>query len=153
MKDHATDYSQITEQIFIGSDLCRGLYCPLHSVEFKKLGICAEVNLEIERNETPTPGVDTYIWLPTPDLHAPTQDQLAIGSSAIGEMVGLGNKIYVHCKEGLGRSPTMVVAYLVRYKGMQVDKSIDFIAQRRPGIHIEDSQRMALVEFSKKWSK
>lgn len=150
---HETDYSQITENIFIGSDLCTGLTCPVHSVEFKKLGICAEVNLEMERDETPTPGVDAYIWLPTPDHYAPTNDQLMIGSSVINEMINLGNKVYVHCKEGHGRSPTMVAAYLIRYKGYKVNEAIEYISKKRPGVHIEDDQHKALEDFSRKWSK
>ena len=144
MAEHQTDYSQITEQVFIGSDLCRGLVCPVHSVEFKRLGICGEVNLEMERDETPTPGVDAYIWLPVPDKTAPTLDQLRVGTAAVNEMVGVGNKVYVHCKNGHGRSPTMVAAYLIRYKGMTVEEAVQFIRQQRPEIHLEEEQMKAL---------
>lgn len=147
--DHQTDYSQITEEIFIGSDLCKGLWCPIHSEVFVKLGIAAEINLEIERDETPTPGVDAYLWLPTPDNQAPSMNQLMLGSAAICEMVRINKKVYVHCKMGHGRSPTVVAAYLIRYEQMGVEKAIETIKIKRPEIHLEEVQKQALAAFEK----
>ncbi|HBC73133.1 MAG: Dual specificity protein phosphatase [Candidatus Amesbacteria bacterium GW2011_GWB1_47_19] len=149
MDGHRTDYSQITENIIIGSDLCPGPGCPVHSEEFKNLGVCAEVNLEIERNEKPTPGIDVYLWLPTEDKQAPNPDQLAIGTAAINEMVKTNKTIYVHCRNGHGRSPTMVAAYLIRYRNMGVSEAIALIKQKRPEIHPEEVQIKALEEFYK----
>lgn len=146
---HEIDYSQITENIYIGSDMCKGPTCLVHSAIFKKLGVCGEVNLEVERHEDPTPGVDVYVWLPVTDGEAPTIDQLMIGSAAIAEMVNLGNTVYVHCKNGHGRSPTLVAAYLVRFKRMTVDGAIEFIKQKRPEIHVEENQIQALIQFKK----
>lgn len=148
---HLTDYSQITDQIYIGSDLCKGLECPLHSVEFKKLGIMAEVNLELERIEMPTPGVEVYIWLPVQDKTAPKLGQLLIGSAAIDETVKSGHTVYVHCREGHSRSPVMVAAYLIRYQHMGLHEAIDFIKAKRPEIHLEEVQKMALEEFALLW--
>ncbi len=45
----------------------------------------------------------------------------------------------------------MVVAYLIRYRDMGVDEAINFIAKKRPEIHIEKSQKSALKDFAKKW--
>lgn len=149
--DHVTDYSKITDQIYIGSDLCKGIDCPVHSVEFKKLGIMAEVNLELERVESPTPGVEVYVWLPVMDKTAPKLGQLLVGSAAINEMVKSGNNVYVHCREGHSRGPTMVAAYFIRYEKMSVEEAIEFIAKNRPEIHLEEVQKMALEEFWQLW--
>lgn len=149
--DHRADYSQITEQIYIGSDLCAGPVCPIHTEDFRKLGICGEINLEREHPELPPQNIDAYIWLPTADKQAPTLDQLVIGSGAINEMVGLGNKVYVHCRNGHGRSPTVVAAYLIRYQHQSVEEAIQFIKQGRPEIHLGLVQQLALSEFGKQW--
>ena len=148
---HSFDYSRITPNIYIGSDLCRGNYCPIHSEDFKKLGVCAEINLKAESKEIPPDNIDIYAWLPVADGKSPTYDQLLIGSSIINEAVENGNIIYVHCQHGHGRSPTLVSAYFIRYKKMTVDEAINAISQKRPEIHLEDAQIEELRKFEEKW--
>lgn len=145
------EYSQITDLIYIGSDLCDGLVCPIHGKEFETMGIKGEINLEAERPETPPQNLNAYIWLPVADGMAPNLDQLLIGSNTINEMVQLGERIYVHCKNGHGRSPTMVAAYFIRYQQMSVDRAVTLIKSQRPEIHLEDTQLQALEDFSFKW--
>ncbi|MBI5023033.1 MAG: dual specificity protein phosphatase family protein [Candidatus Magasanikbacteria bacterium] len=72
--------------------------------------------------------------------------------SVLEKLVSLKKKIYVHCKNGHGRAPTLVAAYLIR-QGKSPDKAITFIKAKRPSIHLEDVQRQALVEFSARMSK
>ena len=150
---HIFDYSKITDNLYIGSDLCKGAVCPIHGPEFMALGILVELNLSAERKEIPPDGIDIYSWLPVPDGYPPTPEQLDIGSAIINQAVSEGKNIYVHCKNGHARSPTMVASYLIRFKGMGVDDAIDMIKAKRPEIHVEDNQRQALEEFKKKWLK
>lgn len=147
MEDHATEYSLITDQIYIGSNMCIGPNCPVHCTKFKELGVAGEVNLEIERDESPSPCVDAYLWLPVPDHQPPTPVQLAIGTAAMNEMIQRGMKVYVHCEKGHGRSPTMVAAYFIRYENMTVDQAISKVWEKRPEIHLEEAQVKALEEF------
>lgn len=150
---HVFDYSQITDSIFIGSDLCKGNVCPIHGPEFESLGILVELNLSAERKEIPPDGIDIYSWIPVADGYAPTQEQLDIGTAIMDEAVSQGKRVYVHCKNGHGRSPTMVAAYLIRYQGKGVDEAIDFVARARPEIHVEGAQKEALNKFLERWSK
>ncbi len=145
---HQFEYSQITDQIYIGSDLCQGAVCPIHTDQFNRLGICGEINLEVEHSETPPQNLTAYLWLPVADRAAPSLDQLAIGTSAINEMVGLGNKVYVHCRNGHGRSPTLVAAYFIRYHQKSVEEAMQLIAQKRPEVHLEEAQLQALRQFA-----
>jgi protein-tyrosine phosphatase len=149
--NHQTDYSQITDQIYIGSDLCLGMSCSIHGREFEELGILVELNLSAEKKEIPPDGIDIYSWIPIGDKHAPTQEQLDIGSAIIHEAVSNGRKVYVHCKNGHGRSPTMVAAYFIRYEGKTVDEAIATILHERNEVHLEYSQREALGKFEKRW--
>jgi protein-tyrosine phosphatase len=64
------------------------------------------------------------------------------------KIVSMSKKVYVHCKNGHGRAPTLVAAYLVR-KGQSPRDAEAFIKSRRPTIHLEDAQRKALEDFSK----
>jgi hypothetical protein len=144
---HIFDHSKITENIYIGSDMCKGGVCKIHGEEFKALGVCVEINLSAESNELPPDNIDTYLWLPTIDGYAPNENQLSIGTTVINEAVEKGETVYVHCRNGHGRSPTLVAAYLIRYKGYQVDQAIKLIKEKRQESHIEDRQRKALEKF------
>jgi protein-tyrosine phosphatase len=151
--DHIFDYSQITENIYIGSDLCKGMSCPVHGPEFEKLGILVELNLSVEKKEIPPDGIDIYAWIPVADDHAPTPEQLDIGTAIINEAVMHGKKVYIHCKNGHGRSPTMVAAYFIRYQGKSVDEAVAMILHHRNEVHLEFEQREALGKFLEKYSK
>lgn len=151
--EHAMDYSQITDNIFIGSDLCKLGSCPIHGPEFEKLGILVELNLSAEKKETPPDGIDIYSWIPIGDKRAPTQEQLDLGTAIINEAVRNGKNVYVHCKNGHGRSPTMVAAYMIRYLGRKVDEAIATILHKRNEVHLEFSQREALGKFEERYIK
>ena len=146
---HVFDYSKITDQIFIGSDLCKGGVCLIHGEEFKKLGVKVELNLSAENNELPPKDIETYLWLPVVDGYAPSQEQLEMGTCLIDTAVNAGKNVFVHCKNGHARSPTLVVAYLVKYNGMSLEDALRLITEKRSETHIEDNQRKALEEFVK----
>lgn len=148
---HKTDYSKITDSIYVGSDLCQGLTCSVHSAKFKQLGVNAEINMSIERKEFPPDEVDIYAWIPVVDGYAPSEKQFSIGSSLINSVVEAGDVIFVHCNNGHARSPTMVASYLIRYKKKTLEQATEMIARKRPEIHIESIQVEALMEFAKKW--
>jgi protein-tyrosine phosphatase len=142
------EYDYIVDGIYIGTNQC----CQVHFDEkLKKEGITADISLEEERIDTPF-GVEFYIWIPIRDHAAPSQDQLNFGVSTLEKLVSLKKKVYVHRKNGHGRAPTMVAAYLIK-KGKGVDEAIDFIKTKRPSIHLEKVQKESLIEFSKRIHK
>lgn len=151
--DHFFDYSKITDNIYIGSDLCKGNVCPIHSGQFRTLGVNAEINLTAEHKEIPPDDIDFYIWMPVEDHQSPSTDQFLVGTSIIDQVINQGKTIYVHCKAGHGRSPTLVAAYFIRFKGMSPTEAISYVSSQRLGVHFEDAQKEALIEFSHKWSK
>lgn len=104
--------------------------------------------MEEDRIDAPF-GVDFYVWIPVKNHMAPKIEQLDFGVSVLEKLVAMGRKVYVHCKNGHGRAPTMVAAYLVK-KGSAPAGAEKFIFSKRPSIHLEDAQREALEDFSKK---
>ncbi|MEX0877801.1 MAG: dual specificity protein phosphatase family protein [Candidatus Spechtbacterales bacterium] len=136
------EYNEITDGIFIGTNQC----CQTHFDEkLKKEGITADISLEENRVDAPF-GVDFYVWIPVQNHTAPKSDQLEFGVSVLEKLVSMGKKIYVHCKNGHGRAPTLVAAYLIK-KGKNPTDAEDFIKSKRPTIHLEDVQREALNNF------
>jgi len=148
---HIFEYTKIDELIYIGSDLCKGNFCPVHVTEFGMLGVCVEINLKAEGKETPPDDIDIYAWLPVVDGYPPSQDQLDMGSAIIDQAVKNKQIVYVHCTNGHGRSPTMAASYYIRFKNMSTDEAIKLIENKRKETHIEENQRKALMDFENKW--
>lgn len=151
--DHIMDYSAITEHIFVGSDLCKGNVCPIHNVEFKRLGVTVELNMSMEKKEFPPNEMDVYSWLPVKDGDAPNECQFEIGTAIINDAVVNGNNVYLHCKNGHGRSPTMLAAYFIRYFNKTTEEAIDLIKMKRPEIHLQEAQMAGLRAFEQKHAK
>lgn len=137
------DFNYITDGIYIGTNQC----CQTHfDEELKKLGITTDISLEEKRIDAPF-GVDFYAWIPVKNHLPPTPDQLDLGVSTLEKLVALGKKIYVHCKNGHGRAPTLVSAYLIR-KGKSPKEAEAFIKSKRPTMHLEEAQREALSAYA-----
>lgn len=138
------EYDRITPFVWIGTNQC----CTSHfSHTLRRLGIRSDVSLESERLDAAY-GVQYFLWLPVRDHAAPSQAQLRVGAHALQHLVESRVKTYVHCRNGHGRAPTLVAAYLILTEGCTVKDTIRRIALRRPDIHIEPAQRRALERFA-----
>jgi protein-tyrosine phosphatase len=140
------EYNQITKYIYIGTNQC----CTAH---FRRAllnkGVKADISLEAERIDAPW-GVSYFLWLPVKDHTVPSQQQLKIGAASIDELVKNNIKTYIHCKNGHGRAPSLVAAYLIT-KGKTVKEAIASIKKKRPSIHPNPKQINALKQFAKKY--
>lgn len=142
------EYNEIVDGLYIGTNKC----CRMHlDKTLKKEGVTADVSLEETIVDRPL-GVDIYVWIPVTDHTAPTQDQLDFGADVLTKLISQKRRVYVHCKNGHGRAPTLVAAYLI-HKGMSVNEAEALIKSKRPTIHIEDAQRAALKEFQSRQKK
>lgn len=83
---------------------------------------------------------------------APTFDQLSFGAESIEKLISQNRKVYVHCKNGHGRAPTFVTAYLIR-KGYKLNDAIEFISSKRPSMHLHEPQKKVLEEYYALFSK
>ncbi|MDP3956261.1 MAG: dual specificity protein phosphatase family protein [bacterium] len=141
-KTPALEYNYITDGIYIGTNQC----CVMGLAEvLKKENITADISLEEDRLDAPF-GVDMYVWIPIIDKMAPTQDQLSFGAESIEKLVSQNRKVYVHCKNGHGRAPTLVSAYLIR-KGYKPAEAVDFVVSKRPSVHLYKTQEEALKKY------
>lgn len=144
MGDHVNmNYSKITDDLFVGTNMC----CASHFDEaLLKQGVKADISLEAEKLDHPA-GVSFFLWLPTIDHTAPSLDALALGVQKIRFCLSRGIKVYVHCKNGHGRAPTLAAAYFVS-TGLSVKDALKLIQKRRREIHIEPIQLARLEEFA-----
>ena len=142
------EYSRITSRIFLGTDMC----CRPHfKSELLSRGVSADISLREKHIDAPF-GVSYFLWLPTRDRYAPTQKQLLVGATTIDVLVKQRVKVYVHCKAGHGRSPTLVAAYFI-LKGKTTLQAVAAVRKQRPGIHPTARQAKALRRFEEMVNK
>lgn len=136
-------YSRITPQLHLG-----GQYTQAGWRRLQKRGVTAVVNLRDEFDDAEA-GIapEHYLFLPTVDDTPPTIAQLSQGVRFIHREIKDGGQVYVHCMLGVGRSVTLVAAYLVA-TGMPPVAAWRAIRRRRPFIQPTLGQEARLAEFA-----
>ncbi|PIQ67603.1 hypothetical protein CO173_03605 [Candidatus Uhrbacteria bacterium CG_4_9_14_3_um_filter_41_35] len=144
MEDHSKiKWSQIDDNIYIGTNQC----CQIHfDKELLLQGITTDISLEDVKIDSPF-GVESYLWLPTKDHTASSQDQLRLGVAHLTQLINVGRKVYVHCRNGHGRAPTLVAAYYIS-TGLSVEEATNKIKNKREEVHLNDEQIEALELFA-----
>ena len=136
------DVSEITPTLLVGTNACCMMHYKLLLIE---RGVLHDVSLEGENVDAPF-GAETYLWLPTPDHEAPSLMSLWLGVQHIREVIEKGGRVYVHCKNGHGRGPTLAAAHLIS-TGMTLDEAVAAVRHGRPETHLEPIQYDALKSF------
>lgn len=73
-----------------------------------------------------------YRRMPIRDVEVPTRETMKATLDTIDAAQAAGQKVYVHCWGGIGRTGTVVGCYLVRH-GMTGEAAIQKIAELRKG--------------------
>lgn len=58
--------------------------------------------------------------------------------AAVAKHVDADRKVYVHCNAGLNRSPSTVIGFLIRHRGMSPTEAIAWVGQRHRSMPYED---------------
>lgn len=90
---------------------------------------------------------ERYLHLPTIDNTPPTLEDLQQGVAFIQEEISKGGSVYIHCRSGVGRAPTMAAAYLVS-TGLTTAEAWARIRMARPFIRPNRGQREQLERFA-----
>ena len=115
----------VTPELAIGSDL--------RDLGFLKAqGIGAIIGLQAERSDDDIKlrnvGLE-YLYLPIKDGRAPELSQIQTMVNWINEQLVEKHKVYMHCAAGVGRAPTMAMAYLVS-TGLTAEQALDEIKEK-----------------------
>lgn len=137
-------FGWITPSILLGGQPARKVWAALI-----RRGITGVINLRQEYDYQAEVGglALCYLYLPTVDNTAPSQEHIRMGVQLFEEELAKGGKVYVHCWEGLGRSPTLVAPYLVR-TGLTPEEAWKVIRRVPPFIRPTQTQQERLVEFA-----
>ncbi|MDR3693598.1 dual specificity protein phosphatase [Mucilaginibacter sp.] len=134
--------SQINPNLMLGSQ-----YNLWGLKKLKALGVTAIVNMRMHNDysDADHEGIK-YLHLPTVDNTPPPLKVLIKGAEFIGAEIKNGGLVYVHCRQGLGRGPTMAMAYLIK-TGLTYEQAYETIRKVRIFINPQRSQVKMLKEL------
>ena len=134
--------SQITSHLFLGSQFNK-----IGLKRLKALGVSAIINMRLHSDyeEALLQGIK-YLHLPTEDNTPPSLEDLKTGADFADREIRLGGVVYVHCRQGLGRGPTMAIAYLIK-TGLTLVDAYKLVKKVRPFINPVQSQMEKLKEL------
>jgi len=123
-----------------------------------KEGIRAVINLlqdyekTVPDNEYIKIGFD-YLSFPIPDMDAPEVEDLKKLVKWIEEKINASKPVLVHCFAGLGRTGTVVTAYIIYKEKLSVDEAIKYVRNKRQGSVQSFEQYVTLQMFERYLSK
>lgn len=89
-----------------------------------------------------------HLVIPTRDyLFASSLDDISQAINFIHRNASQGGTTYVHCKAGRGRSTTIVLCYLIKYRNMTPEAALDHVRSIRPRVLLAPSQWHAVCTF------
>ena len=135
----------VTPNIFLG-----GFLLPSDVADLREHGIRAVINVShelIDPVETLRAAGIAYHHVPCWDMGAPTLLCCDAGVRFLAEHIARGERVYVHCASGVGRSVVLTVCYLATCEGMDVAEALARLQRLRPRIKLRPSQRAFIDEY------
>lgn len=140
--------SMVTPFLFLG-----GQYTSRGLGSLKKMGVTGIINMRLSPPSMWNYKKDfDYLHLPTTDQQAPSVEHLKKGVRFIQRHEKAGGKVYVHCRHGEGRGPSMILAYLI-HTGMTYLDAVTLVRKVRPFILLTRPQIDRLMEFEQRCQK
>ncbi|MCH9631145.1 MAG: hypothetical protein S4CHLAM37_11630 [Chlamydiia bacterium] len=92
--------------------------------------------------------------------HFPTEDFVPLSVSVMDKVAdylntaitkceepGENKKVYIHCKAGVGRTPTAYAGYLIKHKGYAAEDALKRVKEVRPSVNLNENQIKRIHEF------
>lgn len=135
--------SQITPTLFLS-----GADAPLNAALVSQKGITLIVNATLSHKFPSYPGVE-YVRVPVSDLpHARLGDYFDRVADRIHANRAGGT--LVHCVAGMSRSPALVMAYLMRYRGVTLRQAHCWVQDSRPFVRLNAGFWDQLLQYERR---
>ena len=137
--------TEVEPGVFVGGVATRARWTALRAA-----GVTRVVSLFAEASPDPwLTDADGVLWLAVPDTDAPTPEQLRAGCAFLDEARAQGCKVFIYCGSGIGRAPTMYVAWWLRRDSRDVGSGIRIVQDARPVAQPTPGQRDALERWAR----
>ncbi len=134
-------FDRVNDTIFLGSRIAS--LDDYHRLRAQGVRACVDM-----KHEGADPWTfEAFLWLPTVDHKPPSQAHLHMGIGFLRQCQRGRLPAFVHCMAGVGRSTTLVLAYLLagEYRDRGARAALDFLGARRPVINPSPEQVQAAV--------
>ncbi|GAA6075605.1 dual specificity protein phosphatase 14 isoform X1 [Tachysurus ichikawai] len=135
--------SKITPSLFL-----RGADAPLNRALMNRKGITLIVNATLSHSCPTYPGVE-WVRVAVPDLPSARLSEHFDRVAARIHNNQAGGTL-VHCAAGMSRSPALVMAYLMKYKGVTLCQAHNWVRQSRPSIRLNAGFWDQLLDYEKR---
>ena len=137
-------YSRISKNIALGM---QPKFLGYYFLKYKKYEFI--LNLQSEFNNTNFKDSFNLLNIPVREYDKPSISQLNKGADFINSVVIKNKKIYIHCREGISRAPTFLVAYYIKYERCDFNTALKKVFSKRKFVNILDNQLYILKNFEK----
>lgn len=145
-------YSKVDDNLYLGAlvidnliftKLCKsiGINSVVSVVEPFELETTILLGSVITPRDWKVVGID-QIQLPCRDFQPPPFDVLDRGADYINNQIINNNTVYVHCKSGRGRSASVVIAYFMKYRGLNATAAHKKLKASRSVVFDANSRQM-----------
>lgn len=115
----------------------------------QRLGVSKVLNVSRDC-ENHFPDMFEYLNLPVEDrVYADISQHFSKALQFIEQSRGQGCSVLVHCRAGISRSATVIMAYLIQYYNKSLEEAFDFIKVKHPYISPNFNFMGQLVQFQK----
>lgn len=147
MSQHEEDICQISEvQPYLFLSGCKGL----NSGSLRQLGIKRVINASLEVPLIESEEIES-IRIPVNDV--PGKNHIIIHFDPVAEIIDSSVKnqegVLVHCVAGVSRSATLILAYLMKHRGMRLRDAFLFLHSKRHVIRPNFSFFEQLISYEK----
>ncbi len=137
------DFDEIVDGLYLGGALSAALWQALRE---QGVTVCLSLRSE-EMDDFGAVEPEAFLWLPTVDGTAVGTTRLLLAADFIHSALSTGQRVFVHCAAGVGRSPMACAAYLMKHRRMSLHDALSLIEDRRPWVALNRRQQEGLFEL------
>jgi hypothetical protein len=135
--------TEVEPGLFVGGIATRERWVALRAA-----GVTHVVTLLAETPPDPwLANAEAILWLPVVDRHPPSQAQLQAACAFLDAARARGGGVFIQCGLGMGRAPTVYLAWRARVARLDVATALRAVQQTRYIVHLTVSQREALERW------